>query len=215
MSACRSRPFRARSQGFTLLEMMAVVLMMGMLLAFALPNLGVTDTAILRSEARQVAAQLEYARQRAVMTGHPHRALIGLGDGWYQIEWFVSDSEDPSVVPLPGSEGAAPGGAPGRPRETVINASSPVAMSPSQEELPSYRPVPGRPGEVGYLDEDVDFAGAQTAEGWYDHGEFQIVFDQDGTTDAVDLVLRSGDAPGFVLQVSPVIDLVRILDEQG
>ena len=31
--------------------------------------------------------------------------------------------------------------------------------------------------------------------------------------DAIDIVVRAGDEPGFVLQVSPLIDLVRILDE--
>jgi prepilin-type N-terminal cleavage/methylation domain-containing protein len=192
----------ARRRGFSLLEMMAVVLMIGLLLAVAVPNLGVTRTAKLRSETRQLAAVLEYARQRAVMTRQTHRLLLGLDEGWYQLDWYVNDSREQGLSAI------APA------RETTLHANSPIDMAPSQLNQASYRPVPGKQGDVDYLDEEVHFAGAQTAEGRYESGEFQLVFYSDGSTDAVELVLRIDDEPGFVLQVSPLIDLVRILDEE-
>ena len=53
--------------GFTLLEMMAVVLMIGLLLGYAAPNLGFSDVAKARAESRKVAALLEFARQNDVV----------------------------------------------------------------------------------------------------------------------------------------------------
>ena len=44
----------------------------------------------LKSEAESIAENLRFARQRAIMTGVPHRLLIDLEEGGYQIEWFVS-----------------------------------------------------------------------------------------------------------------------------
>ncbi len=198
----KPRQKRRRSRlAFTLLEMMAVVLLIGMLLAVAVPNLGVTRAAALRANVRMLAADLEFARQRAVMTGQHHRVMLGLDKGWYQIDWFVSDARElgPEATP---------------PEPLDLHPGSPIDMSPPTHDLPSYRPLNSKQGEVRWLDDIVDFAGVQTAEGWFDVGEFQVVFDRDGTTDAVDIVLRSDDLRGYVLQVSPLIDLVRILDEE-
>ena len=121
----------------------------------------------------------------------------------------VTSLEQAASVPPPSLSCAAADGASDSVRATTRT------MAPSLANEPSYRPVPGRPGQVEYLDDDVDFVGFQTAEGWFEGGEFQIVFEHDGTTEAVDLVLRSGDEPGFVLQISPVVELVRILDEEA
>ena len=74
---------------------MAVVVIMGLLLAIVLPNFSVVQNSVLRGEAVSVAGALELARQRAVMTGKPHRLLIDLEGGTYRVEWWINDAEDP------------------------------------------------------------------------------------------------------------------------
>ena len=187
----------AQQSGFTLLELVAVVAIMGMMLYLVAPSIGVTQTAQLRAGAREMGAHLEFARQRAIMTGKPHRVLIEIEEGWYQLEWFVSDrEEDPRL-----------GGAPSDLR-------GPIQMSPRQDEVPSYRVVPGSEGRLTWIDETLDFAGVEVDDGWYDAGEFQVVFQGDGSSDAARIVLRADpEEAGLVLEVSPLLDAVRIYDE--
>lgn len=193
-------PHRSRhpqQSGFTLLELVAVVAIMGMMLYLVTPSIGVTQTAQLRAGAREMGAHLEFARQRAIMTGKPHRVLIEIDEGWYQLEWFVSDrDEDPSL-------GAAPS-----------DLRGPIQMSPRQDEVASYRIVPGSEGRLAWIDETLDVAGVEVDDGWYDAGEFQVVFQGDGSSDAARIVLRADpEEAGLVLEVSPLLDAVRIYDE--
>lgn len=197
---CR-RPGRSRTRrrGFTLLEMLAVIAIMAMLLYLFVPNLGSTDSALVRGGARELGAHLELARQRAVMTGKPHRLLIGIEDGWYQLEWFATDLDDLG------------GDAPPQP----IDPRGPIAMSPRSETIPSYRPVPGPEGDVAWLDERLRFGGVEVDEGWYEGGEFQIVFEGDGSSEPVRIVVETGDDPGLVVELRPMLDAVRIVHDEG
>ena len=194
-----SRP-RGRRAGFTLLEVVAVVAILALVLGLLVPNLAITRQGDLRADARNVAGALEYARQRAVMTGKPHRVLIGLEEGWYQLEWFVTDAEeDPSAPPPP-----------------PLDLRGPISLSPPSDDVPSYRAVPGELGNVRWLGRDIAFEGVQMDEGWFDSGEFQVVFASDGSTAPAQIVLASEGVQGYVLDVSPLLDTVRILDdEQG
>lgn len=172
---------------------------MGMMLYFVVPSIGVTQGARLRAGAREMGAHLELARQRAIITGKPHRVLIALDEGWYQLEWFVTDSEeDPN-------------------RETpAFDLRGPIQLSPSADDVPSYRIVPGGAGRLAWLDETLDFAGVEVDDGWYESGEFQVVFQGDGSSDAARIVLRAElEEPGLILEVSPLLDGVRIFDEEG
>ena len=193
----RSHP--VKRSGFTLLELVAVVAIMGMMLYLVAPSIGMTQSAQLRSGAREMGAHLEFARQRAIMTGKPHRVLMELDEGWYQLEWFVSDrDEDPSLAAAP------------------IDLRGPVQMSPRNDEVASYRIVPGSEGRLTWLDETLDFAGVEVDDGWYDSGEFQVVFQGDGSSDAARIVLRAApEEAGLILEVSPLLDAVRIYDEEA
>lgn len=192
-------PAHRRRRGFTLLELVAVVAIMGLLLFLFVPSIGATDSARLRGGARELGAHLEYARQRAVLTGKPHRILIGLDEGWYQLEWFVTDFDE-----LPDGESPPP-----------LDLRGPIPMSPPVETIPSYRPVPGTEGRVAWLAEQLRFGGAEIDEGWYESGEFHVVFQGDGSSDPARIVVEIGDEPGLVLEVSPLLDAVRIVDDQG
>lgn len=70
-------PPRPRAGGVTLLEMLLVLMLMalGGLLAAMLLSGGL-DGMRLRSEAREIAAQLRYTRTQAMVTGKPQRFVI-------------------------------------------------------------------------------------------------------------------------------------------
>ena len=67
-----------RAAAFTLIEMLAVVALMGLMAAFVVPNLGSLQNRRLHAQARELAAQFELARQRSVVTGIPHRMWMDL-----------------------------------------------------------------------------------------------------------------------------------------
>lgn len=188
---------RAR-RGFTLLEIVAVVAILALVIALVVPNLALSRQGDLREAARDVAGALELARQRAVMTGKPHRLLIGLEDGSYQLEWFVSDAEeDPEAPPPP-----------------PLDLRGPIPLSPPTHDVPSYRPVVGELGRSRRLADDLFFEGVQMDEGWFESGEFQLVFASDGSTEPAQVVLGSEGVQGYVLDVAPLLDAVRILDDE-
>ena len=192
-------PALRRRRGFTLLELIAVASIMGLVLFLFVPSIGATDSARLRGGTRELGAHLEYARQRAVLTGKAHRVLLGLDEGWYQLEWFATDLDE-----LP--DDASP---------PSLDLRGPIPMSPPLETIPSYRPVPGAEGRVAWLAERLRFGGAEVDEGWYESGEFHVVFQGDGSSDAARIVVEVGDEPGLVLEVSPLLDAVRIVDDRG
>ena len=77
--------------------MMAVVLIMGLLLALIAPNLRIGGASALRDEALEVARRLELARQLAVTSGRPHRLLVDLENGELA-------SDDEIEIDLPGTD---------------------------------------------------------------------------------------------------------------
>ena len=73
--------------------MLAVVAIFALLAAFVAPNLGLLSSRRLQQQAERISAQLELARQRAIVTGIPHRLAIDLDRGSYWLEWFVTQAE--------------------------------------------------------------------------------------------------------------------------
>jgi hypothetical protein len=172
---------------------------MGLAMALVLPNLGARQTSALREGAIEVAQQLELARQLAVVTGHPHRLLIDIEVGAYRLEWYGdADGEQ-------GAGQAAPADPLAPPQE--------IDLSPPSESL-AYNPVEGRFGDDSFLASDFFFEGLDTAEGWFDSGEIALVFERDGTTDAAELVISDDYGNSLVLEVRPLLDTVRIFDDE-
>lgn len=74
---CQAVPSRRRVQGVTLLEILLVLMLMALGGALAAMLLsGGLDGMRLRSEAREIAAQLRYTRTQAMVTGKPQRFVI-------------------------------------------------------------------------------------------------------------------------------------------
>ena len=89
----QARQARRGGAGFTLIEMLAVVAIFALVASFVMPNIGALRDRKLRAQAQQIAAHLELGRQRAVMTGVPHRLLLDLDEAAYRLEWFASEAE--------------------------------------------------------------------------------------------------------------------------
>src|SRR5262245_41978407 len=78
----RAKPSR---RGFTLIEILAVVAILALVAAFVAPNFGGMRLRALRAEAKQLSGQLELARQRAIVTGVPHRLWFELDQAEYRL----------------------------------------------------------------------------------------------------------------------------------
>lgn len=183
--------------GFTLIEMMAVVVIMGFMLALVIPNLGFSRASALRDQARTVAAQIELTRQLAIVTGKPHRLLVDIDTGVFSIERFGenADEEEASDAPVPKVG----------PRT--------FDLAPPVEKERDYYPLQGHFTRGDNLDPDFRFQGLETSEGWFEDGLVQIVFERDGTTDSAELVIGDDDGRLIVLEVRPLLDRVSIRDE--
>jgi prepilin-type N-terminal cleavage/methylation domain-containing protein len=195
-------PAARTGRGFTLIEIMAVVLIIGLVMALVLPGLGATSRRNLLRQARELAAYLELARQRAVTTGVSHRVLLDLEQGGYFVEWYVN--EDGALGP------PARGGEP----EFDLDDTGPLSLAPPADESFDYRPIPIRSGGERWLDDGFFFEGVETAEGWFESGLVAVVFDSDGTADAAQIVISDPDSQSVDLDVAPLLETVRIRVEE-
>lgn len=188
-----------RRAAFTLIELMAVLLILGLLAGVALPNLGIRTGRVLDGESRRLAADLEFVRQRAVMTGIPHRVTFDLETMAYWSEWYVTEvralgeEEDVALPEAALQEGEEP----------------PLEMSPPRAEEPAWRRLLGSAGDVSRLDSVVFIDGIETSQGYVDRGELQLLFERDGTTDPAWIVVSDDDGRTITLAVAPLADTVR------
>ncbi len=94
-AASPTRPAaRARSRGFTLLEIMIVLLLAGLMASSAVVGFGATRRGRLRAGAARVAAAMRFAYVHALTTGRATRLVISLGDNKIWLE----DTEDAHVL---------------------------------------------------------------------------------------------------------------------
>lgn len=193
---------RRALHGFTLIEIMAVMLILGLAMSLLLPSIGAGGGANLRRQGERLGGVLELARQRAVVTGKPHRVVIGLHNGSYAVEWlvppsFVDGEEAPATDPV------------------ITGGGATLDLAPPLGETPEYDPIPNRFGGADFLDDGFFFEGVDTPEGWIERGEVFVVFDWDGSSDAAEIVISDPDNRTILLDVAPLLEQVRIREEQG
>ena len=128
---------RARNAAFTLLEILAVVAIFALLAGIALPNFSGMHARNLKHQANRIVGQLELARQRAIVTGVPHRLFIDIRGGAYHTEWFVSEKtakadRDGAAAP----DARAIGG-------FDLDLGTPLDLTAPRGDERSYLPVPG------------------------------------------------------------------------
>lgn len=203
---CSARA-RTRRAGFTLIEVIAVVAIISMVFALGVPRLGGRTFDPLHNEAEEIADRLRFARQRAVMTGVPHRLLIDLEEGGYLIEWYVT--EDQAFGLEGGGDGLAallsPVGGP--------SDESPLLdfVPPRRNEDLDYYPIPNREmGTFRWLDETLYFVGVAGPTGWVEGGDFGVVFYADGTTEPLALEIADADDARLTLEVEALLERVRV-----
>jgi prepilin-type N-terminal cleavage/methylation domain-containing protein len=192
----RHRAQPVQRAGFTLIEILAVVAILALLATFVAPNLGALRERRLHNEALQLAAQIELARQRSVVTGVPHRVLFDLEDAGYRIEWLGDEEAGGAAL-----------------ADLDLNGASPLPLSAPPAGIREFEPIPGLYGEFTWLDEPLYFAGLETAEGWIERGDTFLEFGRDGSGSHTEIVIEDGSGRRIVLAVLPLDDAVRFVDE--
>jgi prepilin-type N-terminal cleavage/methylation domain-containing protein len=193
---------RARDAAFTLLEILSVVAIFALIAGLALPNFSGVHARNTKQQAHRIVAQIELARQRAIVTGIPHRFFIDVDGAAYRIEWLATEKM------AEGEEEAAEAadfadflGADGE---------SSIDLTPPRAEEATYRPVPGTLGRFISLEESIEFAGVETTGGWVEEGETFIRFERDGSADATTIVIEHESGTSVTLEVLPLADTVRV-----
>jgi prepilin-type N-terminal cleavage/methylation domain-containing protein len=188
-----------RERGFTLIEILAVMAILALVAAFVVPSMGGFRARALRAEARQIAAQLELARQRAIVTGVPHRVWLELDQAEYRLEWLAEDPED---VELPVAD-----------VELDLNGNTPLSLSaPLAREL-EYRPVPGNFGNLQVVAEPFYFEAVETPQGRITRGQASVEFARDGTADYTEIYIEDAVGDHIALDVYPLDERVRIRND--
>jgi type II secretion system protein H len=186
--------------GFSLIEVLAVLVIFALMAGVVLPNFGIRGARILDEESRRLASTFEFARQRAVMTGKPHRVVIDIDRRVYQIEAFGA----PPDVELAEAELAET--APAAPEE---DWNKPEMSPPLREDL-DYYPLLGTPGDIQRIDDEVFVEGVEYSAGTAADGVFQVVFERDGTADWASILLANQAGRKIALHVDYLADSVEI-----
>lgn len=197
----RTRPDARLRSGFTLIEILAVVLILGLLMSLMLPAIGAGGGRNLRKQGDRVAATLELARQRAVVTGKPHRAVLDLEKGAFAVEWLVGEAQALGIDPDDPDFG------------DDTEEDGLIDLSPPMQNTRDYYPIPNKFGSFEPLEDGFFFEGVDTPEGWIESGEVSVMFDWDGSTDATQIVLSDADNRTITLDVAPLLETVRIREE--
>jgi prepilin-type N-terminal cleavage/methylation domain-containing protein len=193
-------------RGFTLIEIMAVVIIIGLMLGLVLPNMAASRASRLRQQAMEVASRIELARERAIITGAEHRVVVDLDEGGYRVEWYVTeeraggipdDEEDDFITPEPD-----------------YSASTPISLEPPTAEVRDFYPIPNRFGGDEWLAETYFFEGIDTPEGFVNAGFVHIGFERDGTADYSRVALADQWENVIYLEVEPLMQQVRIYQDE-
>ena len=186
-----------RRRAFTLIELLAVLLIMGLVVGITLPNLALGTERALLAEAEQLASR---PRLHAPARGrHRHTASRG---GRSRRRGLVD-------------RGVAGGGEPVR-RRAARHAGR-AARGPARGAAATVgepAPLPGPLGHPHALPEGMSFESVETqASGLAADGQVEIVFEGDGSAEPAlfALVNESGDA--VRLQLSRLADEIRISRE--
>ncbi len=183
---------RKGAAAFTLIEILAVALLMALVAGIAIPNLGMRAAQNTLEEARSLASLFEFARQRAVMTGRPQRVVLDLDQQHYWME---------------------------APRAEPLEPVAARARWADQRELPleapraareGFTPVVGPAGRGYRPPNGVWIEAVDTAQGRIESDQVVVPFGWDGSTEAT-VVWVAGDGGNEVrLEIAPLADRLRI-----
>ncbi len=179
----------ARKLGFSLIELMVVIVLIGIMAAMIVPEMqGTYEDALLRATSRRLVDVFHLAYSRAVSLNQLHRVRFDKITGRYFIERAVQAAEHGSgFVPardIPEGEG-------------TLDRRISVEFRKQDEAAPTEADQ-----EMAAASEDPEVRNK-------DEG---IAFYSDGTADAGEVLLRDRDGFRLALRINPVTARVRILE---
>jgi prepilin-type N-terminal cleavage/methylation domain-containing protein len=190
----------ARRRGFTLIELLAVVATFALIAAMVVPNLNLGGSRAVRNAGADLATAIEYARERAIMTGRTHAVVIDIEQGAHWIEWTAPP--DPASTPN--------GGPPPEDGDRKL-ALVPPALEGDGELVPLF----GNFGRPHLLEDPVVILGVEIDGGLADSGEVVLRIEGDGATDPATILLGDADGESVVrVEVEPLADAVAVVDAE-
>ena len=181
--------------GFTLLELLVVLVIMGLVVSVLAPSSGFSVLSGLSDGAAEVAADLRFASEAAGATGRPHRVVIDLDEQVLRVEHLVrTERED---------EGE---------RRLASNADL-LDLKPPERER-EFRPVDGQRGYLERLSQtDVTFGRVTIGDDEYDRGEVAIGFSGIGGADPARILLVDDAGKALEVRVVAFTGEVRIVED--
>lgn len=177
--------FRASRPGFTLIELMVVITIIGIMTALMIPEMkGSFQDALLRSSGRDLINLFDLAYSRSVSLNQLRRVRLDEATGRYLVEKQVLENGLENFVPvddMPGNKGGLD------PRIRV--EFRPDGDASSDESSPA----------------GVATTGSRSTEAL-------ISFYPDGTADAGEILLRDRDGFRLLLQINPVTARVHVVE---
>ncbi|MDJ0788390.1 MAG: prepilin-type N-terminal cleavage/methylation domain-containing protein [Myxococcota bacterium] len=196
---------RRRREGFTLFELLAVVAMLALLSALALPNFGIADGRAAHEQAKRLAAELELARARALATGEAHRLVLDVDEHHYWLERLARPRAEREANAAPGDDAAA-----GPPDLYEPRADEDIQLTAPVVQEPHFEPLPGPLGIGAHLPAEVRVAEVEQEGVVASEGVFEVPFAADGTTEPLIVRLASEGGRIYQLTLPPWAGDVRI-----
>jgi len=141
-----------RARGFSLLELMVVVVLLAGLMAIIIPAISSIAGADIKNEATRIAGLCNEIYARAAISGITHRINIDLDNQSYWVE--IKEGSAGEIAPEMGYEELM--------NSLVAKGKKEAEKSFEYQYVPQYKELPGPLGEKNTLGKNIVFHGAWT-----------------------------------------------------
>ena len=189
-----------RDRGFTLIEVMAVLVLLALVAGLVLPALRRSGVEDVGNDAKELAAAVEVARRGALTSRTPHRVVLDLENA----RWWIERAERTTDT----ASNAQPMGEPGEP--PVWGDVDRLPLSAPSTNATAFVPLVGLVGRGNSLRSNVSFEGAETDDGWIQMGRVHVELHPDGSADRTLIMLTTDDGARLRLTVEALNERVGI-----